>query len=63
MGARAARHNRALLTKSPMPQDVRPSRYEAIGREYRWRQRPYVRAVWVTPRYRGHRYYPGYWRR
>ncbi len=28
-----------------------------------WARRPYVGASWVTPRYYGHRYYPGYWRR
>jgi ABC-type nitrate/sulfonate/bicarbonate transport system substrate-binding protein len=42
--------------------------YEPAGGQYRWREgywasRPYARAVWVAPRYRGHRYYPGYWRR
>jgi hypothetical protein len=42
--------------------------YEPVGREYRWREgywapRPYPHAVWVAPRYREHRYYPGYWRR
>jgi hypothetical protein len=28
-----------------------------------WARRPYVGAYWVGPRYYGHRYYPGYWRR
>ncbi|HSU61669.1 MAG TPA: hypothetical protein VLI55_20335 [Bryobacteraceae bacterium] len=28
-----------------------------------WARRPYVGAYWVTPRYYGHRYYRGYWRR
>lgn len=42
--------------------------YEPAGGQYRWREgywapRPYPHAVWVGPRYRGHRYYPGYWRR
>jgi len=42
--------------------------YEPVGGQYRWREgywapRPYPHAVWVAPRYRGHRYYPGYWRR
>ena len=42
--------------------------YEPLGAQFRWREgywapRPYPRAVWVAPRYRGHRYYPGYWRR
>jgi hypothetical protein len=42
--------------------------YEPVGGQYRWREgywapRPYLRAVWVAPRYRGRRYYEGYWRR
>jgi hypothetical protein len=42
--------------------------YEPVGGQYRWREgywaaRPYPHAVWVAPRYRDHRYYPGYWRR
>jgi hypothetical protein len=28
-----------------------------------WAPRPYVGAYWSAPRYYGHRYYPGYWRR
>ncbi|HUO29236.1 MAG TPA: hypothetical protein VMU80_08470 [Bryobacteraceae bacterium] len=28
-----------------------------------WARRPYPRAHWVAPRYYGHRYYGGYWRR
>jgi hypothetical protein len=28
-----------------------------------WARRPYPRAYWVGPRYFGHRYYRGYWRR
>ena len=28
-----------------------------------WARPPYVHAYWVGPRYYGHRYYPGYWRR
>ena len=28
-----------------------------------WGRPPYARAHWVAPRYYGHRYYPGYWRR
>ena len=28
-----------------------------------WARPPYARAYWVGPRYYGHRYYPGYWRR
>ena len=38
------------------------------GPRYAWRagywgRRPYARAYWVAPRYYGHRYYRGYWRR
>jgi hypothetical protein len=28
-----------------------------------WARRPYPHAYWVGPRYYGHRYYRGYWRR
>ena len=28
-----------------------------------WARRPFVGAAWVAPRYYGHRYYGGYWRR
>ena len=28
-----------------------------------WARPPYRGAFWVGPRYYGHRYYPGYWRR
>lgn len=28
-----------------------------------WAPRPYAGAYWVAPRYYGHRYYRGYWRR
>ena len=28
-----------------------------------WARPPYARAYWVAPRYFGHRYYRGYWRR
>jgi hypothetical protein len=28
-----------------------------------WARRPFVGAYWVAPRYFGHRYYGGYWRR
>ena len=28
-----------------------------------WAPRPWVGAYWSAPRYYGHRYYPGYWRR
>jgi WXXGXW repeat (2 copies) len=38
------------------------------GARYAWRagywaRPPYPRAYWVAPRYFGHRYYRGYWRR
>jgi len=28
-----------------------------------WARPPYARAYWVAPRYYGHRFYGGYWRR
>jgi hypothetical protein len=28
-----------------------------------WARPPYAHAYWVAPRYYGHRYYGGYWRR
>jgi len=28
-----------------------------------WQRSPYAGAYWVGPRYSGHRYYRGYWRR
>jgi hypothetical protein len=28
-----------------------------------WARPPYARARWIAPRYYGHRYYRGYWRR
>jgi hypothetical protein len=28
-----------------------------------WARPPYAHAYWVAPRYFGHRYYRGYWRR
>jgi hypothetical protein len=39
--------------------------YAAPGPVYGgyWGPRPYVRPYWVAPRYYGHRYYRGYWRR
>jgi hypothetical protein len=42
--------------------------YEPVAGQYRWREgywatRPYPHATWVAPRYSGHRYYGGYWRR
>jgi hypothetical protein len=38
------------------------------GSRYAWRagywaRPPYAGAIWVGPRYYGHRYYRGYWRR
>jgi hypothetical protein len=38
------------------------------GPRYNWRpgywaRPPYAHAYWTGPRYYGHRYYPGYWRR
>jgi hypothetical protein len=42
--------------------------YYPAGPRYVWRagywaRPPYAGAVWVGPRYTGHRYYNGYWRR
>ncbi len=41
--------------------------YPVRGRYYwragYWARPPYGRRVWVRPRYHGHRYYRGYWRR
>lgn len=42
--------------------------YYPVGPRYAWRsgywaRRPYVGAYWVGPRYYGHYYYRGYWRR
>ena len=42
--------------------------YYPVGPRYAWHagywaQPPYARAYWVGPRYYGHRYYRGYWRR
>ena len=42
--------------------------YYPVGPRYVWRsgywaRRPYPRAYWVGPRYYGHYYYRGYWRR
>lgn len=42
--------------------------YVPAGPRYVWRagywaRPPYVGAYWVGPRYWGHRYYHGYWRR
>jgi len=39
-----------------------------VGPRYYWRagywaRPPYAGAYWVAPRYYGHRYYRGYWRR
>ncbi|MBZ5622231.1 MAG: hypothetical protein LAQ69_26405 [Acidobacteriia bacterium] len=40
-----------------------PSRPRYAWRAGYWARPPYVRAYWVAPRYYGHRYYRGYWRR
>lgn len=45
-----------------------PGFYVNVGPRYRWNngywaRPPYRGAVWVAPRYKGNRYYPGYWRR
>lgn len=42
--------------------------YYPVGPRYSWHtgywaRPPYARAYWVGPRYYGHRYYRGYWRR
>jgi hypothetical protein len=42
--------------------------YYPVGPRWAWRAgywapRPYVGARWIAPRYYGHRYYSGYWRR
>lgn len=42
--------------------------YYPVGPRWNWRagywsRRPYAGAYWVAPRYYGHRYYSGYWRR
>ena len=42
--------------------------YYPVGARYAWRpgywaRPPCVGAAWVAPRYYGHRYYGGYWRR
>jgi hypothetical protein len=42
--------------------------YYPVGARYAWRpgywaRPPYARSYWVAPRYRGGRYYGGYWRR
>jgi hypothetical protein len=40
-----------------------PSGPRYAWREGYWARPPYVGAGWVSPRYYGHRYYNGYWRR
>ena len=45
-----------------------PGYWYPEGRRWGWRagywaRPPYARSYWVAPRYHGHRYYPGYWRR
>lgn len=42
--------------------------YYPVGPRWSWRagywaRAPYPRAYWVAPRYYGHRWYRGYWRR
>jgi hypothetical protein len=42
--------------------------YAPVGPRWVWRggywaRPPYARSYWVAPRYYGHRYYGGYWRR
>jgi hypothetical protein len=42
--------------------------YYPVGPRYSWHagywaRPPYAHARWVAPRYYGHRYYNGYWRR
>jgi hypothetical protein len=42
--------------------------YYPVGPRYVWHagywaRPPFARAYWVAPRYYGHRYYSGYWRR
>ena len=39
--------------------------YDEFGNWYAgyWALPPYAGSYWVAPRYYGHRYYPGYWRR
>jgi len=44
------------------------SYYYPVGARYvyrpgYWARRPYAGATWVAPRYYGHYYYHGYWRR
>ncbi len=40
-----------------------PVRGRYLWRTGYWARRPFVGARWVAPRYWGHRYYGGYWRR
>ena len=45
-----------------------PGYHYMSGSRYAWREGywalpPYPHARWVAPRYHGHRYYEGYWRR
>lgn len=44
-----------------------PGYYGYAGNRYRWNngswaRPPYRGAVWVSPRYKGNKYYRGYWR-
>jgi hypothetical protein len=40
-----------------------PARGQYLWRAGYWARRPFIGARWVAPRYWGHRYYRGYWRR
>ena len=59
----------AYYPQSPRPGYVWISGYyDRIGPRYVWRagywsRPPYAGAVWVAPRYEGHRYTNGHWRR
>jgi hypothetical protein len=63
-----------VVAYAPPPVYVRPGYswingyYYPVGPRYGWRagywaRPPYAGAYWVGPRYYGHRYYGGYWRR
>jgi hypothetical protein len=40
-----------------------PAGARYVWRPGHWVRPPHPRARWVAPRYHGHHYYPGYWRR
>ena len=58
-----------VRTYAPGPEYVWIDGYHyPVGASYAWREgywarRPFVGARWVAPRYYGHYYYHGYWRR